>query len=71
MLSGWSTEPGDISAALAKLNFGVDDLNTQLKHEIGKHHEALLLQAASLGRLDEDLAEVRRGLGSVEAGVGR
>ncbi len=71
MVTGWSSEPGDISAALAKLNFGVDDLNSQLKQEISKHHEALLLQAASLGKLDADLAEVRRGLGQVEQGVGR
>ncbi|BGP18331.1 hypothetical protein JCM10213_008504 [Rhodosporidiobolus nylandii] len=62
---------GDVSAALARLNFGVEDLNRQLKSEVTKHHSSLLLQAASLGGLDGDLAEVRRGLAEVEGGVSR
>ncbi|GAA5937757.1 uncharacterized protein JCM15063_002108 [Sporobolomyces koalae] len=62
---------GDVSAALARLNFGVEDLNRQLKSEITKHHSSLLLQAASLGGMDGDLAEVKRGLSEVEAGVSR
>lgn len=81
---------GDVSAALARLNFGVEDLNRQLKAEVRqervfrydfgltmvasqvtKNHSSLLLQAASLGGLDGDLAEVRRGLAEVEGGVTR
>ncbi|GAA5983475.1 hypothetical protein JCM11641_005821 [Rhodosporidiobolus odoratus] len=62
---------GDVSAALARLNFGVEDLNRQLKAEVTKHHSSLLLQAASLGGLDGDLAEVRRGLAEVEGSVSR
>ncbi|GAA6004235.1 hypothetical protein JCM10207_002497 [Rhodosporidiobolus poonsookiae] len=62
---------GDVSAALARLNFGVEDLNRQLKAEVTKHHSSLLLQAASLGGLDGDLSEVRRGLVEVEGGVSR
>ncbi|GAA5842073.1 hypothetical protein JCM11251_002004 [Rhodosporidiobolus azoricus] len=62
---------GDVSAALARLNFGVEDLNRQLKGEVTKHHSSLLLQAASLGGLDGDLTEVRRGLAEVEGGVSR
>ncbi|BGP09947.1 hypothetical protein JCM10049v2_005825 [Rhodotorula toruloides] len=62
---------GDVSAALARLNFGVEDLNRQLKAEVTKNHSSLLLQAASLGGLDGDLAEVRRGLAEVEGGVTR
>ncbi|GAA5999182.1 uncharacterized protein JCM10292_001650 [Rhodotorula paludigena] len=62
---------GDVSAALARLNFGVEDLNRQLKAEVTKHHSSLLLQAASLGGLDNDLSEVRRGLAEVEGGVTR
>ncbi|GAA5877371.1 hypothetical protein JCM8547_003010 [Rhodosporidiobolus lusitaniae] len=62
---------GDVSAALARLNFGVEDLNRQLKGEVIKHHSSLLLQAASLGGLDGDLTEVRRGLAEVEGGVSR
>ncbi|GAA5944607.1 hypothetical protein JCM3775_005849 [Rhodotorula graminis] len=62
---------GDVSAALARLNFGIEDLNRQLKGEVTKHHSSLLLQAASLGGLDNDLSEVRRGLAEVEGGVTR
>ncbi|GAA5903350.1 hypothetical protein JCM6882_008146 [Rhodosporidiobolus microsporus] len=62
---------GDVSAALARLNFGVEDLNRQLKGEVTKHHSSLLLQVASLGGLDGDLTEVRRGLAEVEGGVSR
>ncbi|GAA6054047.1 hypothetical protein JCM3770_001338 [Rhodotorula araucariae] len=62
---------GDVSAALARLNFSVEDLNRQLKAEVTKHHSSLLLQAASLGGLDSDLSEVRRGLSEVEGGVTR
>jgi hypothetical protein len=81
---------GDVSAALSRLNFGVEDLNRQLKAEVcpffayftalhspipplqvTKHHSSLLLQAASLGGLDGDLADVRRGLSEVEGGVSR
>ncbi|GAA5906661.1 hypothetical protein JCM5296_006448 [Sporobolomyces johnsonii] len=62
---------GDVSAALARLNFGVEDLNRQLKGEITKHHSSLLLQAASLGGMEGDLSEVRRGLAEVEGGVSR
>ncbi|GAA6016444.1 hypothetical protein JCM11491_002415 [Sporobolomyces phaffii] len=68
------TAPGgtvDVSAALARLNFGVEDLNRQLKAEITKHHSSLLLQAASLGGTEGDLSEVRRGLAEVEGGVAR
>ncbi|KAK4050211.1 hypothetical protein OIO90_005193 [Microbotryomycetes sp. JL221] len=59
----------DVSQALARLNFGVEDLNRQLKHEITKHHSSLLLQAASLGGLENDLGEVRDKLAQVETGV--
>ncbi|GAA5902669.1 uncharacterized protein JCM6883_007203 [Sporobolomyces salmoneus] len=62
---------GDVSAALSRLNFGVEDLNRQLKSEVTKHHEGLLLQAASLGGIEGDLGEVRRGLKEVENGVER
>ncbi|KAK4049830.1 hypothetical protein OIV83_003886 [Microbotryomycetes sp. JL201] len=61
--------PVDVSQALAKLNFGVEDLNRQLKQEITRHHSSLLLQAASLGGLESDLAEVRDKLAQVEGGV--
>ncbi|GAA5886213.1 hypothetical protein JCM16303_004462 [Sporobolomyces ruberrimus] len=73
LVVGDSSGPGtgDVSAALARLNFGVEDLNRQLKNEITKHHEGLLLQAASLGGIETDLGEVRRGLKEVESGVSR
>ncbi|ORY73872.1 Golgi transport complex subunit 5-domain-containing protein [Leucosporidium creatinivorum] len=66
---GAGDQGGDVSAALARLNFGVEDLNRQLKQEITKHHSSLLLQAASLGGLGADLTEVREKLAQVEGGV--
>ncbi|GAA5988884.1 hypothetical protein JCM5350_000996 [Sporobolomyces pararoseus] len=60
---------GDVSTALSKLNFGIEDLNRQLKQEIFKNHESLLLQVGSLSSISTDLSEVRRGLKEVEGNV--
>lgn len=65
------SQTADVNSSLSKLNFGVENITRELKSVIGEHHSELLLQAASLGGLGEDLTEVRRGLAEVENGVAR
>jgi hypothetical protein len=60
---------GDVSAALSRLNFGIEDLNRQLKSEITKHHSSLLLQCATVNTLSSDLQEVKKGLIKIEQNV--
>ena len=61
----------DVSAALSKLSFAVDDLNKQLRGEINTHHSALLVQAGSLSMLEDNLRQIRGGLEEVESSVDR
>ena len=69
--SGITTTGGDVTAALAKLNFGIEDLNRQIRAEVTTHHPALLNKAASISSLEDALQSVRKGLGDVEASVAR
>jgi hypothetical protein len=62
---------GDVSAALSKLSFAVDDLNKQLRGEINTHHAALLVQAGSVSSLEDNLRQIRGGLEEVESSVDR
>lgn len=62
---------GDVSAALSKLSFAAEDLNRQLRTEINTHHSALLVQAGSLSSLEDNLRQIRGGLGEVESSVDR
>lgn len=66
-----SSGPGDVSAALSKLSFAVDDLNKQLRSEINTHHSALLIQAGSVSSLEENLRQIRGGLDEVESSADR
>lgn len=66
-----SSGPGDVSAALSKLSFAVDDLNKQLRSEINTHHSALLVQAGSVSSLEENLRQIRGGLDEVESSADR
>lgn len=62
---------GDVSAALSKLSFAVEDLNRQLRAEINTHHSALLIQAGSVSSLEDNLRQIRGGLDEVEGSVDR
>ena len=62
---------GDVSTALSKLSFAVDDLNKQLRGEINTHHSALLVQAGSVSSLEDNLRQIRGGLEEVESSVDR
>jgi hypothetical protein len=66
-----SSGPGDVSAALSKLSFAVDDLNKQLRTEITTHHADLLVQAGSVSTLEDNLRQIRGGLDEVESSVER
>ncbi|KAG8987965.1 hypothetical protein FRB94_007800 [Tulasnella sp. JGI-2019a] len=52
----------DISVALAKLTYGIDDVSQQLRNVVTTHHEALLSEAASVHQLEGSLHAVRQGL---------
>lgn len=66
-----SSGSGDVSAALSKLSYAVDDLNRQLRSEINTHHAALLVQAGSVSSLEDNLRQIRGGLDEVESSVDR
>lgn len=69
--SGTTSSSGDVSAALSKLSYAVDDLNKQLRSEINTHHAALLVQAGSISSLEDNLRQIRGGLDEVESSVDR
>ncbi|KAJ2913475.1 hypothetical protein MD484_g6945, partial [Candolleomyces efflorescens] len=52
----------DISVAISKLTFGIDDVSKQIKSLVSAHHEHLLGQAASASNLSGSLVSVRSGL---------
>ncbi|KAF8908809.1 Golgi transport complex subunit 5-domain-containing protein [Mucidula mucida] len=52
----------DISIAISKLTFGVDDVSKQIKTLVTNHHQDLLSQAASANELSGSLTSVRAGL---------
>ncbi|KZT57143.1 hypothetical protein CALCODRAFT_483362 [Calocera cornea HHB12733] len=68
-----SSEAGkeDISLALAKLNFAIDDVAKQLQNVVVTHHEALLAQASTVTDLERNLGSVRHGLNQVETSLDR
>ncbi|KAI5123858.1 hypothetical protein M0805_005675 [Coniferiporia weirii] len=57
----------DISVAISKLTVGIDDVSKQLKNVVTSNHEALLVQAAGVGTLEEKLQTVQSGLDEVSA----
>ncbi|KAG8831580.1 hypothetical protein FRC17_002896, partial [Serendipita sp. 399] len=61
----------EISVALAKLSFGIEDVNRQLKNVVNIHHEALLAQAASVNQLEGSLQTVNGRLKDISGSVNR
>ncbi|TDL26039.1 hypothetical protein BD410DRAFT_784062 [Rickenella mellea] len=59
----------DISVAISKLNFGIEDVSKQLKNVVTAHHEALLVQAAGVNQLEVSLTNVRSGLNEITASL--
>ncbi|KZT65969.1 hypothetical protein DAEQUDRAFT_813938 [Daedalea quercina L-15889] len=56
----------DISVAIQKLNFSIDDVDKQLKNVVTTHHEELLVQAAGVTELEGSLTSVRHGLDELD-----
>ncbi|KAI0267074.1 Golgi transport complex subunit 5-domain-containing protein [Gloeopeniophorella convolvens] len=59
----------DISVAIAKLNYGIDDVSKQIKNVVTTHHEELLEQAAGVGELSGSLQTVKEGLDSLDTSL--
>ncbi|TFK44558.1 Golgi transport complex subunit 5-domain-containing protein [Crucibulum laeve] len=59
----------DISVAISKLSFGIDDVTKHIKNVVTTHHEDLLTQAAGANGLTGSLKPVRSGLNDLDASV--
>ncbi|KAG5637228.1 hypothetical protein H0H81_005350 [Sphagnurus paluster] len=59
----------DISVAISKLTFSIDDVSKQIKTVVATHHEALLSQAASANDLSGSLTSVRGGLNDLDSSL--
>ncbi|CCL99844.1 uncharacterized protein FIBRA_01868 [Fibroporia radiculosa] len=59
----------DVSVAITKLNFSIDDVDKQLKSVVTAHHEELLVQAASVTDLEGSLSSVRTGLNELDSSL--
>ncbi|KAK0504962.1 Golgi transport complex subunit 5-domain-containing protein [Armillaria luteobubalina] len=56
----------EISIAISKLTFGIDDVSKQIKSLVTNHHQDLLSQAASANELSGSLTSVRAGLADLD-----
>ncbi|KAI9456296.1 Golgi transport complex subunit 5-domain-containing protein [Russula earlei] len=59
----------DISVAITKLNYGIDDVSKQIKNVVTVHHEDLLEQAAGVGEVSGSLQAVREGLDALDGSL--
>ncbi|KAJ7755714.1 Golgi transport complex subunit 5-domain-containing protein [Mycena maculata] len=59
----------DISVAISKLSFGVEDVSKQIKSVVNSHHAELLAQAASANSLAGSLTSVRSGLADLDSSL--
>ncbi|KAI0250167.1 Golgi transport complex subunit 5-domain-containing protein [Lactifluus subvellereus] len=67
--TGFEPAKEDISVAIAKLNYGIDDVSKQIKNVVTAHHEDLLEQAAGVGELSGSLQGVREGLDALDVSL--
>ncbi|KAH9018023.1 Golgi transport complex subunit 5-domain-containing protein [Lactarius pseudohatsudake] len=68
-ITGLEPAKEDISVAIAKLNYGIDDVSKQIKNVVTTHHEDLLEQAAGVGELSGSLQTVRDGLDALDSSL--
>ncbi|KAJ4468253.1 Golgi transport complex subunit 5-domain-containing protein [Lentinula aciculospora] len=59
----------DISQAISKLSFGIEDVSKQIKSLVTTHHEDLLSQAANANRLSGSLTSVKSDLTDLDSSV--
>ncbi|KDR75381.1 hypothetical protein GALMADRAFT_140887 [Galerina marginata CBS 339.88] len=59
----------DISVAISKLTFGIEDVSKQIRNLVTAHHEDLLTQASNANALSGALVSVKAGLSDLDASV--
>ncbi|GJE92307.1 golgi transport complex subunit 5-domain-containing protein [Phanerochaete sordida] len=59
----------DISVAISKLSFNIEDVEKQLKNVVTTHHEDLLVQAAGVTDLEGSLSAVKGGLTELDGSL--
>ncbi|TFY76638.1 hypothetical protein EWM64_g7374 [Hericium alpestre] len=69
--SGIEPAKEDISVAIAKLNYGIEDVSKQIKNVVTTHHESLLVQAAGVTDIQGSLDTVRGGLDDLDSSLDR
>ncbi|KAI0365669.1 hypothetical protein BV20DRAFT_1099473, partial [Pilatotrama ljubarskyi] len=65
--TGLAPASEDVSVAISKLTFSLDDVEKQLKNVVTTHHEDLLVQAAGVSDLQGSLGSVRTGLNELDS----
>ncbi|KAI0071918.1 hypothetical protein K474DRAFT_1651800 [Panus rudis PR-1116 ss-1] len=65
-VNGLTPASEDISVAVAKLTYNIEDVEKQIKNVVTTHHEELLVQAAGVGELEGSLNSVRGGLDELD-----
>ncbi|CAG8537647.1 4025_t:CDS:10 [Acaulospora morrowiae] len=70
-INSTSDGDGDITISLAKLSFGIDNLNKQLHDQVTAHFEDLITQAAGIRDLENVLSTVKEGVKSLNAAFDR
>ncbi|KAI0342194.1 hypothetical protein BDW22DRAFT_1376570 [Trametopsis cervina] len=67
--SGGGTDAEDISVAISKLTYNIEDVEKQLKNVVTVHHEHLLVQAAGVTELEGSLSSVKGGLQELDGSL--
>ncbi|RDX50077.1 hypothetical protein OH76DRAFT_1437882 [Lentinus brumalis] len=67
--TGLAPASEDVSVAISKLTFSLDDVEKQLKNVVTTHHEDLLVQAAGVSDLEGSLGSVRTGLNELDSSL--
>ncbi|OJT15902.1 Conserved oligomeric Golgi complex subunit 5 [Trametes pubescens] len=67
--TGLAPASEDVSVAISKLTFSLDDVEKQLKNVVTTHHEDLLVQAAGVSDLQGSLGSVRTGLNELDSSL--
>ncbi|KAI0743887.1 Golgi transport complex subunit 5-domain-containing protein [Daedaleopsis nitida] len=67
--SGLTPASEDVSVAISKLTYSLDDVEKQLKNMVTTHHENLLVQAAGVSDLEGSLGSVRTGLNELDSSL--
>ncbi|CAG8566458.1 1120_t:CDS:10 [Diversispora eburnea] len=70
-INSTSESDGDITISLAKLSFGIDNLNKQLHDQVIAHFEDLISQASGIRDLEIVLKSVKEGVNSLTSSLER